>query len=145
MKKMLQIGFAVALLTGCAPSIVYKKETVSSDKIRMGQFTILSSNNVRGLNYSKKNNTAVFVQGEFCVSSDTLLTDGALQEAVDDAIRKGQIAGIDGDVIVNARISQIKKATYENAYTGSTKTGSIFLNDQTCYIVEGELVRIDGK
>ncbi|KIP67409.1 hypothetical protein SN13_20065 [Vibrio alginolyticus] len=62
--------------------------------------------------------------------------DNLLQRAMDDAIRNGQAQGIDGDLLVNARIE--RKTEYQ-------KSGQIFVLKKRleCVVVEGDLVKIE--
>ncbi|WP_155396211.1 hypothetical protein [Vibrio alginolyticus] len=55
---------------------------------------------------------------------------------MDDAIRNGQAQGIDGDLLVNARIE--RKTEYQ-------KSGQIFVLKKRleCVVVEGDLVKIE--
>lgn len=141
--KLFSVASVVTLLTfsGCAP--VIKMESVEGPKTRHGQFTALSSFNVRNLSYSASNQTSGHTVGEFCISSSESLGEGALQEAVDRAIRSGQEKGIEGDLIVNARISQVSKTTYKNTYEGNRKTASEIASSEVCWQVEGDLVTLD--
>ena len=109
---------------------------------RLGQFTAASSFNVRNLEYRKSNNTSSYTKGKACyeVNLYTLAyisgpKDNLLQRAMDDAIRNGQVEGIDGDLLVNARIE--RKTEYE-------ETGEIFVLKKRfeCVVVEGDLVKI---
>lgn len=62
--------------------------------------------------------------------------DNLLQRAMDDAIRNGQAQGIDGDLLVNARIE--RKTEYQ-------ESGEIFVVKKRfeCVVVEGDLVKIE--
>ncbi|EGQ7810957.1 hypothetical protein I6Y99_005027 [Vibrio parahaemolyticus] len=110
---------------------------------RLGQFTAASSFNVRNLEYQKSNNTSSYTKGKSCyeVNLYTLAyisgpKDNLLQRAMDDAIRNGQAQGIDGDLLVNARIE--RKTEYQ-------ESGQIFVLKKRleCVVVEGDLVKIE--
>ena len=110
---------------------------------RLGQFTAASSFNVRNLEYRKSNNTSSYTKGKSCyeVNLYTLAyvsgpKDNLMQRAMDDAIRNGQENGIDGDLLVNARIE--RKTEYQ-------KSGQIFVLKKRfeCVVVEGDLVKIE--
>ncbi|MBQ0719574.1 MAG: hypothetical protein KBT88_04700 [Gammaproteobacteria bacterium] len=59
--------------------------------------------------------------------------DNMIQRAMDEAIRNGQKNGVDGDLLVNARIE--KKTEHRKV--------SIFLTERyECIFVSGDLVRI---
>ena len=118
------IKFSLALLliigfTGCQHSL--------------GQFTVASTHQVRNMNYTTENKVEVY--GSACARNifglDINQQDDLLQRAMDDAISNGQDKGIDGDLLVNVRI------TYE-------PTTFLIYND-LCYTVKGDLVKIDTK
>jgi hypothetical protein len=115
------VGIVLSLgLIGCSQSL--------------GQFTVASSNNVRNLNYSVENKTKASAKGEACARNILWFIplnqqDDLLQRAMDNAISNGQQKGVDGDMLVNVRI------TYDT-------TGLIIYND-ICYTVRGDLVKID--
>ena len=116
------LGIALTLgFTGCSRSL--------------GQFTVASSNNVRNLDYSVENKTKAVTQGEACARSILFFPinqqDDLLQRAMDDAINNGHNQGVDGDLLVNVRI------TYE-------PTALLIYND-LCYSVKGDLVKIYKK
>ena len=75
---------------------------------RLGQFTAASTQNVRNLNYDIDNNTKVKTEGESCIKTFIIIPignhDDRIQRAMDDAIKNGQTKGLDGDLLVNARI-----------------------------------------
>ena len=108
---------------------------------RLGQFTAASSFDIRNLNYEKSQKTATFVEGKTCykVNPHTLQyeegpKDNLIQRAMDEAIRNGQKAGIDGDLLVNARIER---------KTEHRAGANIFLKDRfECVFVSGDLVKI---
>ncbi|WP_157487857.1 hypothetical protein, partial [Grimontia celer] len=102
--KVITVSYVLLALTGCA-----KMPSVTSE--RLGQFTAASSFNVRNLDYEKGSNTVSFTKGKSCyeVNPRTMTyvsgpKNNLMQRAMDDAIRNGQKNGIDGDLIVNARI-----------------------------------------
>ena len=116
------LGVALALgFTGCATSL--------------GDFTVASSNNVRNLDYSIENKTKAKTEGTACARSILFFPinqqDDLLQRAMDNAISNGHDKGVDGDLLVNVRI------TYE-------PTAFIIYND-LCYTVKGDLVKINKK
>lgn len=108
---------------------------------RLGQFTAASSFDIRNLDYEKSQNTATFVEGKACykVNPQTLIyesgpKDNLIQRAMDEAIREGQKNGIDGDLLVNARIER---------KTEHRQGDNVFLKDRyECIFVSGDLVRI---
>ncbi|EKQ5902655.1 hypothetical protein ACEWBT_24240 [Vibrio parahaemolyticus] len=112
---------------------------------RLGQFTAASSFNVRNLDYEESNNTSSYTKGKSCyqVNLNTLAyisgpKDNLLQRAMDDAIRNGQNQGIDGDLLVNARIE--RKTEYQ-------ESGEIFVLKKRfeCVVVQGDLVKIESN
>lgn len=116
------LGVSLTLgFTGCATSL--------------GDFTVASSNNVRNLDYSIADKTVATTNGEACARSILFVPinqqDKLLQRAIDDAISNGQEKGVDGDLLVNVRI------TYE-------PTTFLIYND-LCYTVKGDLVKLDTK
>ena len=108
---------------------------------RFGQFTAASTFDIRNLDYEKSKNTATFVEGKACykVNPQTLAyesgpKDNLMQRAMDEAIRAGQSNGIDGDLLVNARIER---------KTEHRQGENVFLKDRfECIFVSGDLVRI---
>ncbi|EGR0080322.1 hypothetical protein ACUULL_003581 [Vibrio cholerae] len=139
MKTKIVLGtICLMALSGCA------QMPPDTDE-RLGQFTAASSFNVRNLIYEKANKTSSYTKGKSCyeVNLYTLTyvsgpKDNLLQRAMDDAIRNGQAQGIDGDLLVNARIE--RKTEY-------TETGEIFVVKKRfeCVVVEGDLVKIVHK
>lgn len=99
---------------------------------RLGKFTVASSNNVRGLDYSITDKTKQHVTGDSCIHSVLLIPighfDDRLQRAMDAAIASGLASGLDGDLLVNVRIDH-------NAW-------SAIVYGQDCLSVEGDLVKI---
>jgi len=121
-KTFLKIAFAVSCVTivGC------------STNHRLGQFTAASTNNVRNLNYDIESSTKVRTVGKTCIKSVLGIAWGEvedrLQLAMDDAIITGQNSGLDGDLLVNVRISE--------KYSNYVVYGS------SCLTVAGDLVQI---
>ena len=98
---------------------------------RMGQLTIASTHNVRNLNYDTSSNSKV--EGEACLKNLLgLFTWGEkedyLQISMDDAIKNGQDNGIDGDLLVNARITD--------------DFNNYFFYFSRCLVVTGDLVKL---
>lgn len=121
-KKLLKIAFVFSCVTivGC------------STNHRLGQFTAASTNNVRNLNYDIESATKVRTEGKTCIKSVLGFAWGdvedRLQLAMDDAIISGQNSGLDGDLLVNVRISE--------KYSNYVVYGS------SCLTVTGDLVKI---
>lgn len=116
--KRLIIGSIVAVLligfSGCST--------------RLGNMTLVSTNNVDGLSTNVK--TEYRVKGESCIHKFLIIPLGnfknRLQIATDNAIDNGHASGIKGDVLVNAKISM--------------KFWSALIYRQECLIVEGDLI-----
>lgn len=108
---------------------------ISACSTRMGDFTALSSMNVRNLDYAAKDNTIARTEGDTCIHSIFLIPvghfDDRLRRALDDAILNGRKRGLDGDLLVNARVNQTIWTT--------------FIYGQDCVSVEGDLVSIIDK
>ena len=122
MKRLVSIVLTFGIVigfSGCATSL--------------GDFTVASSNNVRNLNYSIENKTKAKTEGSACARSILFFPisqqDELLQRAIDDAISNGQEQGVDGDLLVNVRI------TYE-------PTSFLIYND-ICFSVKGDLVKLN--
>lgn len=122
MKRFVSIVLIFSIIvgfSGCATSL--------------GDFTVVSSNNVRNLNYSIENKTKAKAEGSACARSIFFFPinqqDELLQRAIDNAISNGQEQGVDGDLLVNVRI------TYE-------PTSFLFYND-LCYSVKGNIVKLE--
>jgi hypothetical protein len=101
----------------------------------VGDFTVASSNNVRNLNYSAEDKTKIKTEGYACARKIFFFSinqqDNLLKRAMDDTIENGQKKGVDGDLLVNVRI------TFET-------TTFIIYNDH-CFVVKGDLIKIkDG-
>jgi hypothetical protein len=98
----------------------------------LGNFTAASTHNVRNLQYSLANKTKVHVQGDTCIHSVLFIPFGhsgnRIEYATDDAIRDGQSRGLDGDLLVNVRMTQF--------------SWSVLLYSQDCIKVEGDLVSL---
>jgi hypothetical protein len=110
---------ATLLLTGCSN--------------RLGNMTMISTNNVDGL--SAKITSKHRVIGESCMRSLMLIPWGdfqnRLQIATDNAIDNGRKAGLQGDVLVNAKIDI-------NAW-------SVLVYAQNCLKVEGDLIPLSDS
>jgi predicted peroxiredoxin len=136
MKKSLFLAIPIisVIITGCTSHPDIHES--------LGDFTAASSFDIRNLNYNKSKNTTIFVTGEACYQVDrrTLIyisgpKNNLIQKAMDDAIRKGQKTGIDGDLLVNVRIE--KKTKHKKGL-------NIFANLRyECVYVSGDLVRIE--
>ncbi len=118
-QKMLVVAFG-ALAAGCTTNSL------------SGQFTAVSSFNVRNLKYDIATDTTTQTRGESCWSYvlgiNINKTDIRLQRAIDIAIRKGQAQGIDGDLLTNVRVYN--------------EVSSYLVYSSDCIIVEGDLVKI---
>jgi len=123
MKKVniLSIIIIAIIISGCAT------------KVRYGDFTVASSNNVRNLNYSSEEGTKVSTKGETCIKNILGISlgdkDARIQRAMDAAIKNGHNSGIDGDLLVNVRIENIANSFVFYGYD--------------CVVVSGDLVKID--
>jgi len=123
MKKFIKysaIGLATTLLlTGCSN--------------RLGNMTMVSTNNVDGL--SAKITSKNRVVGESCIQNLIGIPWGdfqnRLQIATDNAIDNGRKSGLQGDVLVNAKINV-------SAWT-------IILYGQNCLTVEGDLITLSDS
>jgi hypothetical protein len=127
---------AFSIVTGCA-------QLPPDTQERLGQFTAASSFNVRGLEYEKSSNTVSYATGKSCYQVNMLTLayisgpkDNLLQRAMDNAIRDGQKSGIDGDLLVNARIE--RKTEYREIGDGFFKVRERY----ECIFIEGDLVKI---
>ena len=102
---------------------------------RLGEFTALSSQNVRNLDYSYADRTRQRVEGSSCDHSVYLLTiigsDDRLKRAIDDAIANGHEKGLDGDLLVNVRADH--------------SWWSALVYGQDCIKVEGDLISLTSK
>ena len=118
-------------LSGALASILIL--SLSGCSQRLGQFTAASTQNVRNLNYNLVDNTKVKTEGDSCISTVIIFPignqDDRIQRAMDDAIKNGHTKGLDGDLLVNARIDLT--AWYIPLLFG-----------QNCVTVEGDLVKI---
>ena len=101
----------------------------------LGQFTVVSTDNVRNLHYDIQDKTKVITNGSACARNIFGIPinqqDDLLQRAMDNTIVNGQSKGVDGDMLVNARIN-------------FSHTSLIIYND-ICYEIKGDLVRIKAK
>jgi hypothetical protein len=104
----------------------------------LGQFTVASSHNVRNLDYTTENK--VRVSDSACARNlfgiiPLSQQDDLLQRATDNAIRDGQSSffgkEVDGDMLVNVRIT--------------ADTTTLIIYNDTCYNVEGDLVKLNTK
>jgi len=129
---------SLLVLSGCASLPPDTNE-------RLGQFTAASSYNIRNLEYEKSEGTASHVEGKTCYKVNLYTLDymegpkdNLLQRAMDDAIRNGQNNGLEGDLLVNARIE--RKTEYKT-------TGDFFKVKERyeCVFVEGDLVKIASR
>jgi len=125
----------VSILSGC---VQFPPDTNE----RLGQFTAASSFNVRNLEYEKEADTVSYTTGKACYQVNLINLsyisgpkDNLLQRAMDEAIRNGQKTGIDGDLLVNARIE--RKTEYK-------EKGQFFITKERyeCVVVDGDLVKI---
>ena len=96
---------------------------------RLGNMTVVSTNNVDGLNAHITKD--VRTTGESCVRTYVIFPVGnfqnRLQVATDNAIDNGHKKGISGDVLVNAKINISSWAIP-------------LIYGQNCMIVEGDLI-----
>ena len=101
---------------------------LSGCSTRLGNMTVVSTNNVDGLSANVK--TKQRVKGESCNHAFLIIPWGdfqnRLQIATDNAIDNGHKAGINGDVLVNAKIG--------------VTSWSILIYGQNCLTVEGDLI-----
>ena len=85
-----------------------------------------------------------------CYPRGASSSDGRLQEAMDRAIRNGQDQGIDGDLLVNVRIKRqiryrTKSQMERHLLTSESKElAAARVDEQECWVVTGDLVRITG-
>ena len=117
---VLSVGIlGVILLSGCST--------------KLGNFTAASTQNVRNLDYSIENKTKQSVKGQSCIHQVLFVpvghSDDRLQRAMDSAISAGQNKGLDGDLLVNVRISH--------------RVWSVGLYGQNCIEVKGDLVVLE--
>lgn len=129
---------------------------------RFGQFTVISSYNVRNLNYSVDDQTKVRVEGKDCYIRDTkdqntTPRDARLQRALDNAIRNGQEKGIDGDLLVNVRVDKVEKErkkittqeekSFWDRLRGTSKKqeNEEYEGIENCYVVTGDLVKMEEQ
>jgi len=117
----------IASATGCASKV--KVRNIQS--VRLGQFTVASSYNVRNLHYGNGSST----KGEDCSEIGLRMNTSRVQRAMDNAIRNGQKQGLVGDILVNVRIDEI----IVEKSGGSNKSPKRY----NCMTVTGDLVKID--
>lgn len=114
-------------------SVVALMLSLSACSVRLGQFTAASTNNVRGLDYSIENSTSAKTEGETCIHTVILFPFGdhgdRIQRAMDNAIKNGRDAGIDGDLLVNVRIDM-------------NRWYIPLIYGQDCMVVQGDLVHL---
>jgi len=95
---------------------------------RLGNMTVISTNNVDGLKTEVSSNQRV--EGESCNYAALIIPWGDFQNriqiATDNAIDNGHKAGLKGDVLVNAKIS--------------VSSWTAILYSQNCLTVEGDLI-----
>ena len=95
---------------------------------RLGNMTVVSTNNVDGLSADVK--TEQRIKGESCSHNFLIIPWGdfqnRLQIATDNAIDNGHKAGLSGDVLVNAKIG--------------VTSWNTFIYGQNCLTVEGDLI-----
>jgi hypothetical protein len=95
---------------------------------RLGNMTVVSTNNVDGLSADVK--TEQRVKGESCNHVFLIIPWGdfqnRLQIATDNAIDNGHKAGLHGDVLVNAKIG--------------VSSWTTIIYGQNCLTVEGDLI-----
>lgn len=119
------------LITGALASVLILGFTGCTQ--RLGQFTAVSTQNVRNLNYDIADNTKVKAEGDSCIRTFFIIPvghdDDRIQRAIDDAIKNGQAKGLDGDLLVNARIDM-------SAWMIP------FIYAQNCINAKGDLVKI---
>lgn len=117
MKRLILSTITIGMLVG-----------FSGCSTRLGNMTVVSTNNVDGLSTNIK--TAQRVRGESCIHNFLLIPWGdfqnRLQIATDNAIDNGHKASLEGDVLVNAKI-------------GVTNWSAIIYG-QDCLTVEGDLI-----
>jgi hypothetical protein len=114
-------------------AIILAALTATGCSTRMGQFTAMSSMNVRYLDYSIQDQTVAKTEGDSCIHTVFIFpvghSDDRIQRALDDAIQNGREKGLDGDLLVNARINSL--VWYIP-----------FIYGQNCVSVSGDLVSL---
>ena len=95
MKRLVLSALALSMIIG-----------FSGCSTRLGNMTVVSTNNVNGLNTKVTDKNRV--QGESCIHTAIIFPFGdfenRLQIATDNAIDNGHKAGLTGDVLTNAKI-----------------------------------------
>jgi hypothetical protein len=100
----------------------------------VGTFTMASTHNVRGVDYSVEDNTRIPTTGQSCNKTILWIFDitkpaNPLSAAMDNAIRNGHEDGVDGDLLVNVLIQN--------------ESFSILGYSSNCLVVKGDLVRVN--
>ena len=118
-KGLLALGVgALLLMTGCSQ--------------RLGEFTVASTKNVANLKTTEAT-ADKHTEGETCIHTVIIFPFGnfqnRIQEAMDDAIENAKEKGIEGDLLLNARI-------YRSSWYIP------FIYGQDCIKVEGDLVKV---
>ena len=117
MKRLILSTIAIGMLIG-----------FSGCSTRLGNMTVVSTNNVDGLSTDVK--TEQRVKGESCNHAFLIIPWGdfqnRLQIATDNAIDNGHKAGLNGDVLVNAKIN--------------VTSWTALVYAQNCLTVEGDLI-----
>ena len=121
MRREYLLLFCAVFVAGCAQSPDY----------RLGRFTAISTFNVVDLTYEKS--LAAGVVGEDCYEEGRKPNDARVERAIDDAIRNGQAREIEGSLLINVRIDQVRK--YKPGFLGLPMPNN-------CIVVKGDLVRV---
>jgi len=121
MKKLALILSIVALLfTGCSQ--------------RLGNMSVVSTNNIHGLTPNVNVNSAV--EGKSCYQTFFVVPVGdfynRLQVATDNAINNGRAAGLQGDTLINAKVDE-------------SFWFIPFIYGHNCTIVSGNLVKLSDN
>ena len=116
-------GVITLSISGCASK---------GQSYRLGQFTAISVDNVRNLDYDIISQTKS--SGEDCYKAGGKPNNLRVQRAVENAIKNAHDNGVKGDILVNVKIEQqmIEK-----------RTGRFWsLEPHNCIIVTGNLVKL---
>jgi hypothetical protein len=123
MKRLILSVLAIGVLAG-----------FSGCSTRLGNMTVVSTNNVGGL--SAKVSEAQRTEGQSCIYTAIIFPFGdfqnRLQIATDNAIDNGHKAGLQGDVIVNAKID-------------ITHWYIPLIYGQNCMVVKGDLIDMSNS
>ncbi len=123
--KCVTIASLPFFITGCVTKAV-------PTHIRLAELSAVSTVKIKNLEYEKAE-TSNLVKGENCKQIYGLvfpyIEDGMLERAITDAISNGNRRGINGDVLINTKISLA--SLYRN-YDARYK----------CVFVEGNLVKV---